>query len=94
MLVQRWSRNDNGKKCSRAKLKPVGIEIIDDDHDVPITVPVDGRRVSHSLGSEDNDHIPFWASWETDSYVVVDQDAFEKACNQALIAGIFALRFC
>lgn len=22
MLVQRWARNDNGKKCSRAKLKP------------------------------------------------------------------------
>ena len=31
MLVQRWARNDNGKKCSRAKLKPVGIEIIDDN---------------------------------------------------------------
>ena len=36
---------------------------------------------------EDHDHIPFWASWETDTYMVVDQDAFEKACNQAIIAG-------
>jgi len=88
MLVQRWARNDNGKKCSRAKLKPVGIEIIDDNaHEVPIVVPVDGRTIRMLPNSEDSDHIPFWAGWETDSYIVVDQDAFEKACNQALIAG-------
>eukprot|EP01084_Bolivina_argentea_P243593 408328_1 len=31
MLGQRWARNDSGKKCTRATLKPVGIEIIDDN---------------------------------------------------------------
>ena len=53
---------------------------------VPITVPNDGRA-SEQLVPEDSDHIPFWASWETDTYIVVDQEAFEKACNQAIIAG-------
>ena len=54
---------------------------------MPITVPADGRPRTGQLVPEDHDHIPFWASWETDTYMVVDQDAFEKACNQAIIAG-------
>ncbi len=50
-------------------------------------MPCDGRIISNQLSSDDNDHIPFWASWETNTYIVVDQDAFEKACSQAIIAG-------
>lgn len=50
-------------------------------------MPLDGRTVRDLPNTDDSDHIPFWAGWETNSYIVVDQDAFEKACNQALIAG-------
>ena len=42
---------------------------------------MDGRPACDRLNSEseDSDHIPFWAGWETSSYIVVDQEAFEKA---------------